>query len=70
MSDQQQRQQQGGQHQSQQQGGVPTEKVPQTTADPGADGQSIYDLQDDEAREREDARPVPPWKLPPDSNAI
>ena len=68
MSDQQQRQ--GGQHQSQRQGGVPAEKVPRTTADPGADGQSVYDLQDGEARERDDVRPVPPWKLPPDSNAM
>ncbi len=42
----------------------------QSPCDPGADGQSVYDLQDDEAREREEARPVPPWKLTPDSNAM
>jgi hypothetical protein len=67
---QQQEQRQGGQRQSQQQGRIPSEKISQTTADPGADGQSVYDLQDAETREREDARPVPPWKLPPDSNAM
>jgi hypothetical protein len=67
---QQQEQRQGGQRQSQQQGGTPAEKIQPTTADPGADGRSVYDLQDDEARERKDARLVPPWKLPPDSNAM
>ena len=61
------------QSQSQQQGGPPAEKTPRTTADPGADGQSVYDLQDEEFRkkiERDDAPQDRPRPDRPDSNAI
>ena len=66
----QQQQSMQGQTQSQRQG-VPVERSPGhgDSADPGADGQSIYDVQDEEAREeRENVRP--PWKERPDSNAM
>ena len=59
--------------QSQQQGGVIPEKTPRTTADPGADGQSVYDLQDEERREAdrdEGARADRARRMPPDSNAM
>jgi hypothetical protein len=66
----QQQQQQAGarQSQSQQQGGTPPEKTPRTTADPAADGQSVYDVQDDEARRERERHPLPSDR--PDSNAI
>jgi hypothetical protein len=69
-----------GQQQSQQQGQKQEqqvcallEKTPRTTADPAADGQSIYDYQDDEV-----AKPHEPLKAQvarargqaPDSNAM
>jgi len=63
-------QQQDGQRQSQWQGQRPAEPTPHTTADPGADGQNVFDLQDDELRERGVVRPDPRRTLPPDSNAI
>ena len=63
-------QQQGGQRQTQQQGQRPAERVQPTTADPGADGPSVFDLQDDESLERGVARPDPRRTLPPDSNAM
>jgi hypothetical protein len=63
-------QQQDGQGQSQEQGGRPADKTPRTTADPGADGQSVYDLQDEEAREQDDPQPVRPRPALPDSNAM
>ena len=49
------------------------EKTPRTTADPGADGQSVYDLQDEERREAdrdEGARDDRARRMPPDSNAM
>ena len=66
-------QQQGWQRQSQQQGGTPPGKTPRTTADPGADGQSIYDLQDEERRKvlgEDEAREDRARHTPPDSNAM
>lgn len=69
MSDQQ-NQRQDEQRQSQQQGVPPREKTPRTTADPGADGQSVYDLQDEEAREQDDAQPIRPRPGQSDSNAM
>ena len=63
-------QKQGDQWQSQHQGPRPAEKVQTTTADPGADGPSVFDLQDDESLEREAKRPDPRRTLPPDSNAL
>ena len=63
-------QRQDGHGQSQRQEQRPAEKVQPTTADPGADGPSVFDLQDEWARERDVARPDPRRTLPPDSNAI
>lgn len=63
-------QRQDGSRQSQWQGGRPADKPSPTTADPGADGQSVYDVQDDEVREGAEKPLVPPWKTRPDSNAM
>ena len=63
----------GEQRQSQQQGGAIPGKTPRTTADPGADGQSVYDLQDEERRkaDRDEAAPEDrARRMPPDSNAM
>jgi hypothetical protein len=73
---QQQQQQQkgaGGRSQSQQQGGTPPEKTPRTTADPAADGQTVYDLQDEELRRSRGEVEAPEDRArhtPPDSNAM
>jgi hypothetical protein len=67
-------QQHGGwQRQSQQQGGTPPEKTPRTTADPAADGQTVYDLQDEELRRSRGEDEAPQDRArhtPPDSNAM
>jgi len=70
MNDQNQSQ---SQRQSQQRGGVIREKVRPTTADPAADGQSVFDSNDDDATkplQRRDARVDRARGLPPDSNAM
>lgn len=63
-------QQQGGQRQSQQQVQRPDERVQPTTADPGADGPSVFDLHHDELLEHGVARPDPRRTSAPDSNAM
>ena len=61
------------QRQSQQQSGVIPEEVRPTTADPAADGQSVFDTQDEDASkppQRRDALVDRAHGLPPDSNAM
>ena len=57
----------------QQQDSVIPEKVRPTTADPAADGQSVFDSPDEDAckpLQRRDARVDRACGLPPDSNAM
>ena len=70
MNDQSQSQ---SQRQSPQQGRVNPEIVRPTTADPAADGQSVFDSHDEDASkplQRRDARVDRTRGSPPDSNAM